>query len=196
MAANEPILDRDFAINQLGGNEELLEKMFDKFVSQYAEDANKVNTQIATKDFQEAQRTIHGIKGVSGNLGLKALQHACREAEEYLRGFDDSKSEEQLTQHINNFEKTLSATLIELTNYESTQNQSEKEISDTKANDALSIEHAKSTLNAAINSFQFIAPAELQKLLAALQPTSIDLMQLEKAISDLDYERAKSLLNA
>jgi HPt (histidine-containing phosphotransfer) domain-containing protein len=195
MAVNEPILDRDFAINQLGGNEELLEKMFGKFLSQYAEDADKVNQYIAAKEYQEARRTIHGIKGVSGNLGLKALQQASREAEDLLRNFEETPNHELLAQYISNFETMLKSTLAELENYQPTQNKAVDENEANEPNDGLSVDQAKATLVAAVDNFQFIAPPELQKLLAALQSTSIDLEQLEKAICDLDYDLAKTLLN-
>lgn len=196
MAVSEPILDEDFAIKQLGGNEELLEKMFSKFLSQYADDADKVNQYIANKDYKEAQRTIHGIKGVSGNLGLKALQQACREAEELLRSTDDSPNDDgQLTQYISHFEDMLKATLVTLENYQTTESLGADDASSDDPEAVLSVEQAKEKLTIAIDNFQFVAPAELKKLLAALEPTSIDLAQLEKAMNDLDYDVAKALLN-
>jgi HPt (histidine-containing phosphotransfer) domain-containing protein len=196
MAANEPLLDKDFAIKQLGGNEELLEKMFGKFLSQYANDADKVNASIAEGDYSEAQRTIHGIKGVSGNLGLRALHQTCRDAEEILRGYDNAQNGALLTQHINTFESILKSTFVELENYQSEKAHNESSIEPKDSNDELGVEQAKATLVSAIDNFQFIAPPELQALITALKPTSIDLAQLEKAICDLDYELAKSLLNA
>ncbi len=193
MAENEPLLDLVFATKQLGGNEELLKKMFGKFAEQYADSVQTVRDHVDEKNYDGAKRIIHGIKGVSGNLGLRALQHACRDAEHILLKPDDPTLDSHLAQCIDDFERLLYATLNEIQSYEP--GESEEAEAPVVEDSRQAVDEAKSTLLKAIENFQFISPPELKELLGKLQSTSIDVAGLEKAINDLDYTLAKNLLN-
>ena len=193
MAENEPLLDLVFATKQLGGNEELLKKMFGKFAEQYADSVQTVRDHVDEKNYDGAKRIIHGIKGVSGNLGLRALQHACRDAEHILLKPDDPTLDSHLAQCIDDFERLLYATLNEIQTYEP--GEPEEAEAPIAEDNVQAVDEAKSTLLKAIENFQFISPPELKELLGKLQSTSIDVASLEKAINDLDYTLAKNLLN-
>ena len=77
--------DVEFALNQFSGNRALLVKMLDRFCEQYASFTKKLLSYASTSDDTLAKQDVHGLKGVSGNLGMKALHQSCREFEDVLR---------------------------------------------------------------------------------------------------------------
>lgn len=85
MSINLPILNYDFALNQLGGNEALLSKMLGKFVTEFARIPSEVSDSLEKKDINGAKIKVHTVKGISGNLGLQALFDCATRFETELR---------------------------------------------------------------------------------------------------------------
>ena len=67
------IFDTDFAISQLNGNHELLCRLLNKFIDDYRDTGNTVSGLVAAQNYSEATMLVHTVKGVTGNLGMKAL---------------------------------------------------------------------------------------------------------------------------
>jgi HPt (histidine-containing phosphotransfer) domain-containing protein len=73
MSTNLPLINYDFALKQLGGNDQLLNKLLGQFVSEYREASQEVINFINSNDLKSTELKVHTVKGISGNLGLQAL---------------------------------------------------------------------------------------------------------------------------
>ncbi len=73
--------DNEFALRQFSGNQDLLLQILKKFIEQNTHFANELNALLSQGDMVTAKRKVHTLKGVSGNLGMNALHHKCKEIE-------------------------------------------------------------------------------------------------------------------
>jgi len=74
------ILDRDFLQNSIG-SQKLSKRLFIKFKEQLDSEFKDIVKRLKSND-QEVKMAIHSLKGVSGNLGAKALNQICKKIEE------------------------------------------------------------------------------------------------------------------
>lgn len=83
-------VDLNGSITRFSGNLALYERFLRKFV----DDAvyQKVVKAFHEKDYEEASSSVHTLKGVSGNLGITHLYHACAETMDYLRAGDNDSA--------------------------------------------------------------------------------------------------------
>ncbi|MDD4121823.1 MAG: ATP-binding protein [Eubacteriales bacterium] len=98
---------RTEAIKNLGGNELIYNKHINKFKANYADSAEHISSLLNEKNFDEARRLAHSIKGLSGTLGMlnvmdssAKLEHAILKGE----GYD-------LSAELENFDKNLRAAI-------------------------------------------------------------------------------------
>jgi HPt (histidine-containing phosphotransfer) domain-containing protein len=77
------IFDAQFATNQFSGNQSLLVKILKKFIQQYQNFDTFILENSQQENFHLVKLQVHTLKGVSGNLGMKALHNACRSLEIY-----------------------------------------------------------------------------------------------------------------
>ncbi|MFT6331480.1 MAG: HPt (histidine-containing phosphotransfer) domain-containing protein [Bermanella sp.] len=92
MSTNLPILNYDFALNQLGGNEALLSKMLNRFVDEFAKVSAEIISLIQAHDIQNAKMKVHTVKGISGNIGLQALFDCATRFDAELRSGEVSEA--------------------------------------------------------------------------------------------------------
>jgi two-component system, sensor histidine kinase and response regulator len=78
-------LDVADGLNRVAGNVKLYRSLLGQFVDQQADAVSAVRTSLAREDFASAERSMHTLKGVSGNLGAKALNGLVAELERSLR---------------------------------------------------------------------------------------------------------------
>jgi len=76
LAADFKLIDTQKGLSHLVGNVKLYKKILQNFVAEFK------GLEIDLQD-QESARTIHTLKGLSGNIGAAALQQTCRELEEH-----------------------------------------------------------------------------------------------------------------
>jgi HPt (histidine-containing phosphotransfer) domain-containing protein len=106
-------LDVADGLNRVAGNMKLYRSLLRQFADQQADTVSAVRATLAREDFASAERLIHTIKGVSGNLGAKLLSSLVAELERSLRdrnarsleaGLSSMASEvERLREAIGNF---------------------------------------------------------------------------------------------
>ena len=65
--------DEKAVMERLGGNEALLGKLMSKFYVTYRNTRAELLARLEEKDYEEAHRIVHSIKGVSANLGIGKL---------------------------------------------------------------------------------------------------------------------------
>jgi HPt (histidine-containing phosphotransfer) domain-containing protein len=174
------IFDAQFALNQFSGNQSLLLKILEKFVQQYQHFETLLVEHLQQKDLHAAKQEVHTIKGVSGNLGMKALHHACKEFEENLT--------HKATEHsLEEFLKTFKQTLTLVQNYST---ESGAEI----IPEVPPQEDANAELIAALKRSEFISDSKMQSYGKSLNLPSEKLDELKHAIDNLDYVSAIKLL--
>jgi len=78
-------LDVADGLNRVAGNVKLYRLLLAQFVDLQADTVSAVRTSLASEDFALAERLMHTLKGVSGNLGAKALSGLAAELEGALR---------------------------------------------------------------------------------------------------------------
>jgi two-component system, sensor histidine kinase and response regulator len=78
-------LDVADGLNRVAGNRKLYRSLLGQFVEQEADTVSAVRASLACDDFASAERLIHTLKGVSGNLGAKAVSGLAAELESSLR---------------------------------------------------------------------------------------------------------------
>ena len=174
------IFDAQFALNQFSGNQSLLVQILEKFIKQYQNFDTVLLECLQQEDFNAAKQEVHTIKGVSGNLGMKALHHECKELED---GLANKTTEQALTSFLKVFEQTL--TLIQ--NYST---EKDVEVSPEVA----PVQDDKALLIAALKRSEFISESKMQNFGPSLNLSAVKLDELKQAIDNLDYVSAIQLL--
>lgn len=180
MILPDPILsifDSKFATNQFSGNQSLLVKILGKFINQYQDFDALITEYLQQQNFEAAKQQVHTIKGVSGNLGMKALHNACNQLEMKL---NNQVTDYTLKEFLQVFKQTL--TLVQ--NY-STENAVEE---------MSTVGPEKTQLIAALKRNEFISESKMYNYTKTLNLSSDKLNQLKQAIQDLDYPIAIELL--
>jgi histidine phosphotransfer protein HptB len=178
-----PLIDHEFALKQFSGNSALLLKMFGKFLEQYKTVDTLLQDLFSKKDIKNLKLQVHTVKGVSGNLGMKALHVASREFETQL--------EENTVQHaLHNYIDVIHQTL----------NQVEQVITDgvspERPGNVLppQLTDTKQRLLSALNRNEFITQSKLTEFLKELSLNEEQKSALKSSIGDFDYEKAKNIL--
>jgi HPt (histidine-containing phosphotransfer) domain-containing protein len=171
------IFDSKFATNQFSGNQSLLVKILGKFINQYQDFDALITEYLQQQNFEAAKQQVHTIKGVSGNLGMKALHNACNQLEMKL---NNQVTDYTLKEFLQVFKQTL--TLVQ--NY-STENAVEE---------MSTVGPEKTQLIAALKRNEFISESKMYNYTKTLNLSSDKLNQLKQAIQDLDYPIAIELL--
>lgn len=174
------IFDTQFAINQFSGNETLLVKILDKFIQQYQHFDTLITEHFQQQDSNAANQQIHTLKGVSGNLGMKALYQACKELEVNLA---NPETENTLDDFLQVFKQTLSV----IKNFSA-----EKSIQENP--EAPPQQYDKLSLIAALKRNEFISESKIHSYGKSLGLSSEKLQEIKLAIDNLDYSSAIALL--
>ena len=78
-------LDVVDGLRRVAGNVKLYRSLLGQFVEQQADAVSKISGSVGQQDFALAERLMHTLKGVSGNLGAKTLSSLAAELERSLR---------------------------------------------------------------------------------------------------------------
>lgn len=185
-----PVIDFDFALSQLSGNSALLTKMLSRFDDEYHDALVRLQNLLNAGEGTEAKQLLHTIKGVSGNLGIKALHNACRELEPEIRPTSNPDTD------LSAFAWALSATLQEIKQFNQANPQSSPpQTPVNKTGCAQSDHEARRQLTFSLERNEFIPPNKLNELVTELSFSSDNKNKLITAINDLDYPQALHLLS-
>jgi HPt (histidine-containing phosphotransfer) domain-containing protein len=179
------IFDLPFALSQLSHNKALLIKLLEKFSTDYANVKLDLENDVVQGQFKSAKDKAHMLKGVAGNLGMQALQQACRELERPLNKHTCDMNQIEMFKSV--FEQTLldvNQAIVEL--------ESPPQIVEELDNQSLKKQFIKKLQN-----YEFIPPDELDELLEkAVDNSNIDISALKRYVIDLEYDTALTLLHA
>lgn len=102
-----PFSGKEEAIRNLGGMESIYYKHVQKFKTNYVESTAHITSLLDDKNYDEARRLAHSIKGLGGTLGMLDLMESSAELEKaILKGEDYDLSVE-----LENFDQDLKAAI-------------------------------------------------------------------------------------
>jgi two-component system sensor histidine kinase/response regulator len=81
-------LDIEDGLRRVAGNMKLYRSLLGQFVEQQADTVSAVRAGLESQDFALVERLVHTLKGVSGNLGAKAVSRLSAELEGSLKNRD------------------------------------------------------------------------------------------------------------
>jgi len=74
-------IDAKAALKRIGGNTSLYKKLLTMFVTDYAQDAARIEALLTTGEREEVKHRIHAMRGAAVNLGASKLAEQAREIE-------------------------------------------------------------------------------------------------------------------
>lgn len=183
---NESILDLARGLHRLDGDKVLQQRLLLHFSERCQFIAKRFETLISDADTEALIELIHGLKGVSANLGAVGLAEACR------RVLEEVKVGGKLSRA--HFEATLLETRTQIQQYlmDYTPPNMDKQVAES-----VSITEFLGELERFISK-QEVIPDDLQALLAQLAdselPYSPGLRQLQHYLSHFDHQGAGEVL--
>jgi HPt (histidine-containing phosphotransfer) domain-containing protein len=184
MSSNLPLLNYDFALNQLGGNESLLSKMLGKFSTEFEAVSSELKDLLAAGDTKSAKMRVHTIKGISGNLGLQALYECATEFDAQLR---EDRFQEETFQR---FSSLVQETCVQIHEREQINTPEKSLVSPT-----LSKETSKLELTKKLERNEFIDDDTLINLVSGLSMSEEKSKELIELIEELQYQDALHLVS-
>jgi PAS domain S-box-containing protein len=80
-----PGIDRATGLRRVAGNETLYDKLLLDFCRDFADSLDQARAAVAEGKLTDAQRQVHTLKGVAGNIGAMELHRATEELESAMR---------------------------------------------------------------------------------------------------------------
>ena len=103
-------LDTVAGIERCGGNEKVYRKILHKFREGQSSAPQRIRAALAKGDHKIAEREVHTLKGVAGNIGAEAVQAAAKTVETQLKqGEDPAAALTEFDKVLNNLIDQLSA---------------------------------------------------------------------------------------
>ncbi|MDD4564017.1 MAG: ATP-binding protein [Eubacteriales bacterium] len=104
---DNPLAGREEAIKNLGGYESIYNKHIQKFKATYDKSTEQIASLLEEKNYGEARRLAHSIKGLSGTLGmLNVMESSTKLEKAILKGEGHDLSKE-----LDDFDKDLKAVI-------------------------------------------------------------------------------------
>jgi len=109
---NGPLIDRSKALELLGGDEEMLDQVYDMFVGYVPEQIRELNDAIHSNDLERLVRISHSLKSNAGTIGCERLR-----AEAYKMEMAANVGDlEAFNSGFAEFQRLLDRVLIEIGN--------------------------------------------------------------------------------
>lgn len=182
-------IDVEDGLRRVSGNRKLYRNILLKFKESQADAMEQLDRALADDEIELAQRIIHTLKGVAGNLGAKTLFAAAGTCEKLIIKGRDMDSEKALMQQ--ELERVLGS-LKELTEAAVTTDQANKEV------DLVALEPLLKELEVCLREDD-TAAAGIFDTIREQHPgiqSIMDISAINKAISQYDFEEALDILLA
>ncbi len=123
-------IDVESSLIRVGGNRKLYKKLLIEFRDDYSNSFHDIKTALNNDNLEEAERFVHSIKGVAGNLGINKLHKIASDLEAGIRKRETDRYDIMLKK----YSKELSKLLTTLKDLEPEEDRYKKEgVSDTQA---------------------------------------------------------------
>ncbi|MBF0119502.1 MAG: response regulator [Desulfobacterales bacterium] len=181
-----PGIDINSALKRLGGNQNLLRKLFKDFYNEHFNVFNKICESVSNGDTELSRRLAHTIKGIAGVFSARELQSASYELE---TGIKDNKP---LGHLLPRFKLSLNQVLESIKSIE----QIEEDIQTSENIDIPTVTPILSKLAFLLKENDLLAEDCLKNAKQHLggQQTKEHIKNIEEHISNLDFDKAYSSL--
>ena len=194
LPASLPGLDIHVGLQRVVGNEELYESLLYTFATNRRDSIERLKEMLAQRDTEQAERFVHTIKGVAGNIGAMALFEAASDLEYAIA----ASALRDLTPLMESFETAFSQVIQTITSLSEGDNSQEH--SNPAAQEGLALERVQSFLPElasllqegnvdAMNSLRHLRPFLNIPQLAEI------FHRLEAQIQHYDFEEARATLS-
>ncbi|MBF0186823.1 MAG: response regulator [Magnetococcales bacterium] len=184
-----PGLDITAGLARINGKERLYKTLLSAFVNDHSGTSEQLSSLIAQKEMERAASLVHGVKGLSGNLGAMTLNRASTHLEKILKS-DDSQAFGEALQH---FDQALNIALQSAAKIIVPEEQSEA----LNTGKSESVHHSLDqdgivALRTALERNDMKAATLLEKLMQNLHAGGFgdEAEQLKAAVARLDYPEA------
>lgn len=103
------VLDFDRTLIRLGNKQSFYYDLLNRYYDNYNNLANEFSAMRRNKQYDEAKRFIHSIKGVTGNIGAIKLSRFITEFEKHYESYEEEKLNEKLITLSNLNDELLNA---------------------------------------------------------------------------------------
>lgn len=192
-----PGIDRATGLRRVAGNEALYGKLLLDFCRDFANSLDRVRAAIAEAKLTDAQRQVHTLKGVAGNIGAMDLHRAAQELESALRLADLERAETLMP----DVERELSTVIrgLEPVAQQARAKRAEAEAAEANAEsnvDRLALESALRTLAELVRKNDPEADSALERLRGVLKgarPKEVD--RIAQALDLFDFRTAAKAIS-
>ncbi|HEX5805445.1 MAG TPA: response regulator [Macromonas sp.] len=184
-------LDRAGALMRMGQDEALYERLLQRFAEREADAAERLQALLAGRRQEDAQRLVHNIKGLAGNIGAQALAQACRVLEGALPGPQSARDSA-----FNHWKHCLQAVLSQLRADAAVVPPSVAEAAADAPLDMAALHALCITLAETLEDNDLRASRQAQALVQALarHPEAEAAQQLARWAAQYDYDHAAAAL--
>jgi PAS domain S-box-containing protein len=188
-----PGIDRAAGLRRVGGNEALYRRLLLDFHRDYAASADRIRAVLAEDRLEDAERQVHTLKGVAGNIGAMEVYEAAQELDNSLRRGDLEKARSLLPE----VERALSRVIKDLEPLVEQAAAARAEPEAAAAVDRPALETALRTLADLVRRNNPDAEAALEHVRVALGGLhSRDVEHIAGALDQFDFRGAARALTA
>ena len=101
------IWNREAAINRLGGNEGLLNRIVEMFLAQITQKQQALQKAVNDQDIEGVRFTSHAMKGVSGDVGADAIREKASSIENKAKRDDLTEIAQDMQELDSLIEQTI-----------------------------------------------------------------------------------------
>lgn len=178
-------IDIVWGLKRVGGNRALFSKLLKDFYFDHHDDMEKLQQALNKNQLELANRIIHTIKGVSGNIGATRLHQQSAELEQMIQ------NQEDLNNTLNSYKLTFEALMTELDNF-----------NNHKIIHSINSKVPEENLTVQLNKLYRLlneGDADAIDILTSIQDdlnahASDQVTSLQQAIEDYDFDQACSIL--
>lgn len=181
------VLNWEFLEKSLS-NKELINKLLNKFIEQLNTDFASIVEKVRENSI-DAPSLIHGLKGVSGNLGANSLFEICKKIDSKFKNKNAVNSVE-----ISTLEEEIAKVKFELKHLDSTKNQLNKE--NINILSKIEFKELINSIKKDLKDGSVILEETLEKLYLNLKNSlsNEDIKTLKDFIDDFEYSKALDIL--
>ena len=181
------VFDWEFLEKSLN-NKELINKLLNKFIEQLNTDFASIVEKVR-ENSSDAPSLIHGLKGVSGNLGANSLFEICKKIDSKFKNKNAISSVE-----ISTLEEEIAKVKFELKHLDSTKNQLNKE--NINILSKIEFKELINSIKKDLKDGSVILEETLEKLYLNLKNrlSNQDIKTLKDFIDDFEYSKALDIL--
>ncbi len=186
-----PGIDLRWGLERIGGNRRLFHKLLLEFVAHHGNALEVLSKLLKEGDYSSAQRELHTLKGVAGNIGALTLQREAARLEQALMAGEVTGAGDIPT----TFRDTFSTLFDGLASVQENEEPDTKEIEERgngKANAALLLQQLKTMLNEGDPDALKVV-TQLERVLTGKQQEQ--LKQMATQIDEYNFDDAQQTLN-